>query len=259
MCGEGRVQGRCRVQGKGLFPQGSPLSPFSVAQDDSDKVRRGEECVPHAQPWQVALFEYGRFNCAHCQTLFLRVRLGEYNLRKRDGPEQLRTVSRIIPHPRYEARNHRRDLMLLRLTRPVRVTAEVLPVPLPARCPQAGEACVVSGWGLVANKQPGATGSPESQVRLPDTLHCANISIISTASCNKDYAGHLMDTMVCAGVEGGGTDSCEGDSGGPLVCGGVLQGIVSWGDVPCDTTTKPAVYTKVCSYLEWIKETMKRN
>lgn len=53
--------------------------------------------------------------------------------------------------------------------------------------------------------------------------------------------------------------STQGDSGGPLVCRGVLQGIVSWGDVPCDTTTKPGVYTKVCSYLEWIKETMKRN
>lgn len=48
-----------------------------------------------------------------------------------------------------------------------------------------------------------------SSVRLPDTLHCANISIISEASCNKDYPGRVLPTMVCAGVEGGGTDSCE--------------------------------------------------
>lgn len=62
-------------------------------------------------------------------------------------------------------------------------------------------------------------------MNLPDTLHCANISIISDASCRKDYPGHLMNTMVCAGVEGGGTDSCEvrtqrgptarGEEGGP--------------------------------------------
>lgn len=56
----------------------------------------------------------------------------------------------------------------------------------------------------------GVTPSPlSSPVHLPDTLHCANISIISASSCNKDYPGRLMNTMVCAGVESGGTGSCE--------------------------------------------------
>uniref|UniRef100_A0A8C0DSS1 Kallikrein related peptidase 15 n=1 Tax=Balaenoptera musculus TaxID=9771 RepID=A0A8C0DSS1_BALMU len=241
------------------------LLTCAVAQDDSDKVLRGDKCEPHSQPWQVALFEHGRCNCggslisprwvlsaAHCQSRSVR-------LRQRDGPEQLRAVSLTVPQARYEAQSHRHDIPLLRLTRPARVSTKVPRVPLPTRCPQPSEACVVSGWGLVSDNKPGATGSPVSQVRLPDTLHWANISIIWTTSCNKDYAGRLVNTTVCAGVEGRGTDSREGDFGGPLVCGDVLQGIVSWGDVPCDTTTKPSVYTKVCSYLEWIKETMKRN
>lgn len=180
---------------------------------------------------------------------FMRVRLGEHNLRKRDGPEQVRAVSHIIPHPGYEARTHLHDIMLLRLLQPVRLSSQVRPVPLPTRCPFAGEGCVVSGWGLLSDNKPGATGSRKSQgawkdgagsrnssnavlrgswvegtgtkgseyiqshlsssVRLPDALHCANISIISEASCNKDYPGRVLPTMVCAGVEGGGTDSCE--------------------------------------------------
>ncbi|XP_058136687.1 kallikrein-15 isoform X2 [Dasypus novemcinctus] len=247
-------------------------SLLAAAAQDNDKVLGGEECAPHSQPWQVALFEHGRFNCgasliapywvlsaAHCQTRFMRARLGEHNLRKRDGPEQFLTISRVIPHPNYEARDHHHDVMLVRLHQPARISRQVRPIALPTRCPNPGEACLVSGWGLVSDNKPASTGHPKPQVNLPDTLHCANISIISTASCNKEYPGRLTDTMVCAGVEGGGTDSCEGDSGGPLVCGGVLQGIVSWGDVPCDTTTKPGVYTKVCHYMEWIRETMKRN
>uniref|UniRef100_A0A7N4P7E6 Kallikrein related peptidase 15 n=1 Tax=Sarcophilus harrisii TaxID=9305 RepID=A0A7N4P7E6_SARHA len=251
-----------RKRGKETFPP-------QVSQDN-DKVIGGEECRPHSQPWQVALFEGSRFNCgaslisnqwvltaAHCNTGYgygkIRVRLGEHNLRLWDGVEQLRGVAYAFPHPRYEKRGHHDDIMLLRLNRPVCLSNSIRPVALPTRCPRQGEQCVVSGWGLVAEFKNGG------QVKLPNTLHCANISILPTTSCNTDYRGQVTDTMVCAGVEGGGTDSCEGDSGGPLVCGGALQGIVSWGDVPCDTTTKPGVYTKVCKYLGWIRDVMRKN
>ncbi|XP_059565408.1 cathepsin G-like isoform X3 [Myotis daubentonii] len=45
----------------------------------------------------------------------------------------------------------------------------------------------------------------------------------------------------------------QGDSGGPLLCRNGIQGIVSYGS---DDGTPPRVFTKVASFLPWIKETM---
>lgn len=109
----------------------------------------------------------------------MRVRLGEHNLRKFDGPEQLRSVSRIIPHPGYEARTHRHDIMLLRLFKPARLTAYVRPVALPRRCPLIGEDCVVSGWGLLSDNNPGATGSQKSHGEWKDGTGDRNSSNVA--------------------------------------------------------------------------------
>ncbi|XP_058396805.1 granzyme B-like isoform X1 [Diceros bicornis minor] len=46
----------------------------------------------------------------------------------------------------------------------------------------------------------------------------------------------------------------QGDSGSPLICKNVIQGIVSYGRTD---RTPPAAYTKVSSFLPWIKKTMK--
>ncbi|XP_040824865.1 granzyme B-like isoform X2 [Ochotona curzoniae] len=57
----------------------------------------------------------------------------------------------------------------------------------------------------------------------------------------KDYSNDIM--------------LLQGDSGGPLVCKNVAQGIVSHGKPQGPT---PQVYTKISSFLSWIKETMRR-
>ncbi|XP_070632096.1 cathepsin G-like isoform X2 [Bos indicus] len=47
----------------------------------------------------------------------------------------------------------------------------------------------------------------------------------------------------------------QGDSGGPLVCSNVAQGVVSYGD---RMGTPPAVFTRISSFLPWIRRTMRR-
>ncbi|XP_019513727.1 PREDICTED: kallikrein-11 isoform X2 [Hipposideros armiger] len=181
------------------------------------------------------------------------VHLGEHNLQRRDGYEQTRIASESFPHPDFNNsspnKDHRNDIMLVKMTAPAFITRAVRPLTLSSCCVTPGTRCLISGWGT--------TSSP--QLHLPHTLRCANITIIEHKQCEDAYPGNVTNTMVCASVQEEGKDSCQGDSGGPLVCNGSLQGIISWGQDPCAVTRKPGVYTKVCKFVDWIQETMKNN
>ena len=69
------------------------------------------------------------------------------------------------------------------------------------------------------------------------------------------------DQMILKYLSYLGKDSCEGDSGGPLVFTTVVDltyyqvGIVSFGSNKCGIG-KPSTYTKVTSFLDWIKENL---
>ncbi|XP_041601251.1 kallikrein-11-like isoform X3 [Vulpes lagopus] len=233
---------------------------------DETRIIKGYECSPHSQPWQVALFQKTRLLCgatliapkwlltaAHCRKPRYVVHLGEHNLQRRDGCEQTLSATESFPHPDFNNslpnKDHRNDIMLVKMTRAAFITWAVRPLTLSSHCVTAGTRCLVSGWG--------STSSP--QLQLPHTLRCANITIINHEECEKAYPGNITNTMVCASVLESGKDSCQGDSGGPLVCDGSLQGIISWGQDPCAVTRKPGVYTKVCKYVDWIRKTMENN
>ncbi|XP_061923171.1 uncharacterized protein tmprss3a [Entelurus aequoreus] len=89
-------------------------------------------------------------------------------------------------------------------------------------------------------------------------LHSAMVPILSIKTCNQPeiHQGLISPWMVCAGYLKGGIDACQGDSGGPLACEDSslwkLVGATSWG-IGCAERNKPGVYTRITSFLNWIR------
>ncbi|XP_039181676.1 snake venom serine protease-like isoform X1 [Crotalus tigris] len=92
-----------------------------------------------------------------------------------------------------------KDIMLIRLDRPVSNSEHIVPLSLPSNPPSVGSVCRIMGWGAIT--------SPN--VTLPAFPHCANINIVRNALCRKAYAGlPATSRTLCAGILQGGKDAC---------------------------------------------------
>ncbi|XP_015276240.1 PREDICTED: kallikrein-11-like [Gekko japonicus] len=232
----------------------------AVATQVGATLLRGFQCVEHSQPWTAALFDGPKFLCtgtlisdrwvvtaAQCHTgrpLF--VSLGQHSLWHFEFTEQLRIAIKAIRHPFFDSGSKENDIMLVKLLIPVFVNKNVRPLALPRRCPAPYSLCVLPGWGTTVLKK----------VLLPDVLHCGNITTLSDSECLEVYPNGVKKNMLCATVRRGGSDSCQGDPGSPLVCNNQLQGVASWGFDECSQVEIPSVFTKVCNYINWLKQTM---
>lgn len=86
-----------------------------------------------------------------CRSSSIIASLGEQDLTVAEGTEQHIEVDFVIRHSPYRSALH--SLAMLRLSRPAQFNQYVKPIPLPSRCPQAGETCQVSGWGSTIPNQ----------------------------------------------------------------------------------------------------------
>ncbi|XP_058385963.1 kallikrein-11 isoform X1 [Diceros bicornis minor] len=134
------------------------------------RIIKGYECSPHSQPWQVALFQKTRLLCgatliapkwlltaAHCRKPRYIAHLGEHNLQQRDGCEQTRIATESFPHPDFNNslpnKDHRNDIMLVKMASPAIITWAVRPLALSSRCVTPGTRCLISGWGTTSSPQ----------------------------------------------------------------------------------------------------------
>nr|SFW93281.1 TPA: kallikrein B1 [Oryctolagus cuniculus] len=235
----------------------SASSAFSQAKEIL--ISGGQECRPHSQPWQAALFDGSFLFCggilvhpqwvlsaAHCFQESYTIGLGLHNLSAQEPGSQMIEANLSVLHPDYDDPQLANDLMLIKLNKAAVESDTVRTIRVASQCPVPGTNCLVSGWGQL------------SDGNLPQVLQCATITVVSELFCHNSFPGLYHPSMFCAGGQDI-RDSCRGDSGGPLVCNGTLQGLVSWGPNPCGQLNLPGVYTNLCLFTKWIQQTIQNN
>ncbi|XP_046513797.1 vitamin K-dependent protein C isoform X2 [Equus quagga] len=218
-------------------------------------------------PWQVILLDSKRklacgavlihtswvLTAAHCMedSKKLIVRLGEYDLRRRENGEVDLDIQEVIMHPNYSKSSSDNDIALLRLARPATLSQTIVPICLPdsglseRKLTQAGQETVVTGWGYRS----------ETKRNRTFVLNFIKVPVVPHSECVRTMHNLVSENMLCAGILGDTRDACEGDSGGPMVAPfrgtWFLVGLVSWGE-GCGRLHNYGVYTKVSRYLDWI-------
>ncbi|XP_021263726.1 chymotrypsin-like protease CTRL-1 [Numida meleagris] len=242
---------------------GCGVPTISPSVQYSERIINGQSAVSGSWPWQVSLQTRSRSHfcggslinenwvvtAAHCEFSPYShvVVLGEYDLSSSSETVQVKTVSKAVTHPSWNANTLNNDITLLKLSSPAQLGPRVSPVCLAASnlaLPSSMQ-CVTTGWGRTRTTS-NALATRLQQVSLP---------LISQSQCQQYWGSRITSSMLCAG--GAGASSCQGDSGGPLVYqnGNIwtLIGIVSWGSSNCNVRT-PAIYTRVSHFRNWIDQ-----
>lgn len=135
---------------------------------------------------------------------------------------------------------------MIKVTVPIQFNEKVKTIALAGFSDAGGSQAVLSGWGKLGSN----SSSPESlQYQLFTTL--------TTQECANNLTPNQVFTSEICAFAKYGQGACQGDSGGPLVINGVQHGITSW-VIPC-AVGRPDVYTRVYSFLDWIKSNVASN
>ncbi|XP_040596629.1 granzyme C-like isoform X2 [Mesocricetus auratus] len=231
----------------------------------AEEIIGGHEVKPHSHPYMAfiqSVHDNGKkircggflvrdnfvLTAAHCLGRSMKVTLGAHNIKAQEETQQIIPVAKAIRHPDYNPKDRSSDLMLLKLESVAKRTKAVRPLNLPRRKVQVkpGDKCYVAGWGQLA---------PEGE--YSDTLQEAELTVQRDQECESRYAGYYNKAIeICVGDPKIKRVAFQGDSGGPLVCKKAAAGIVALG---YDDGSTPEVFTRVSSFLSWIKKTMKQS
>lgn len=251
-----------------------PLSSNGNYQQIEQNVANGNVAGRHDFPFKSALishFTFGNGLCgssiishnsvltaAHCVHNSLRstIILGASDLANPTESFQVRfevPTSNYRIHPNYRVGIFNSDIAIVRFTHPIHrfhqaVNKVFLPTDTMATELFANLESTAMGFGRFSQ-----TSNFAYRLQFIDVVTMANLG------CAIRFPGSIDTSHICtSGI--GGRGICEGDLGGPLIIErNGLQwqiGIASlFPDSGC-ATTSPSVYTRITSFLPWIRQNM---
>uniref|UniRef100_A0A3B3VNU5 trypsin n=1 Tax=Poecilia latipinna TaxID=48699 RepID=A0A3B3VNU5_9TELE len=222
-------------------------------------ITGGKVAKPHSRPYMASLQIQGHHVCggmlirkdyvltaAH----YITVVLGAHNISKKEESQQRINVKKYHVHPQFEANQYEYDIMLLKLEKNAKVNNNVKTIDLATKNEDipANTNCEVAGWGKTGPTKP-----------ISDVLMETTESIQFSFECKHIWKTYFNSThMICTKFNKKTGGICQGDSGGPLICNSRVQGIAAFTlEKQCDDPKHPHVFTKVRSFLQWIKNVMK--
>ncbi|XP_020809014.1 serine proteases 1/2 [Drosophila serrata] len=167
----------------------------------------------------------------------------------RTSAEVSHTVAKsdIIIHSGWNSANLRNDISLIKIPS-VSYTSRIQAVKIPAIANSystyVGDTVTASGWGRTS----------DAASAVATNLQYAELKVIPNADCQKVYGTSIVTgSQICVETPNK-VSTCNGDSGGPLVTSAKIQiGLTSFGAAAGCEKGYPVAFTRVTSYLDWIK------
>ncbi|XP_032290827.1 serine protease 3-like [Drosophila virilis] len=251
----------------GILPNSVPVHPRDLPAVPSiqGRITNGKTASEGQFPYQVGLSfssSSGGWWCggsiidnqwvltaAHCTSGASSVTI-YYGALQRTSAKLTQTISSssFKQHTSYNSVTLANDISLIK-TPTVSFTAYINKIQLPAIASSystyAGQKAIASGWGKTSDSASGVT----------NVLQYQTFDVVSVATCQATYGSAVASSKVICIATPNQSSTCQGDSGGPLALqsNGRLIGVTSFVSSAGCQSGLPSGFTRVTSYLDWIK------